>query len=73
MDKKKAIKKAVLLFIAEFVVWMLAALFIGGVIKKDWGAMFSNSNFFILAGVFSLLSAYFDYMKSTGGKADGKK
>lgn len=67
MEKKKALKKAVLLFIAEFVVWMLAALVIGG-IKKDWTAMFSNGNFYILAGVFSLLSAYFDYMKSVGGK-----
>ena len=68
MEKKKAIKKAVFLFIAEFAVWMLAGLLIGGVIKKDWGALFSNSNFFLLAGVFSLLSAYFDFMKSTGGK-----
>ena len=68
MDKKKALKKAVLLFVAEFVVWMLAALVIGKIVKKDWVAMFSNGNFFILATVFSLLSAYFDFMKSTGGK-----
>ena len=68
MDKKKAIKKAVLLFVAEFVVWMLAALVIGKIVKKDWTAMFSNGNFFLIAGIFSLLSAYFDYMKSIGGK-----
>ena len=68
MDKKKAIKKAVLLFIAEFVVWILAALVIGAVFKKDWKALFANGNFFILAGVFSLMSAYFDFQKSTGGK-----
>ena len=68
MEKKKAIKKAVLLFIAEFVVWLLAGLLIGGIFKKDWTIMLTNSNFFILAGVFSLLSAYFDYQKSMGGK-----
>ena len=68
MDKKKAIKKAVLLFVAEFVVWMLAALVIGKIVKNDWTAMFSSGNFFLLAGIFSLLSAYFDYMKSIGGK-----
>ena len=68
MDKKKAVKKAVLLFVAEFVVWILAGLLIGGVIKKDWTALLANTNFYILAAVFSLLSAYFDYQKSTGGK-----
>ena len=65
---KKAFKKAVFLFIAEFVVWMLAGLLIGGVIKKDWTAILTNGNFYILAGVFSLLSAYFDYQKTNGGK-----
>ena len=68
MDKKKAVKKAALLFVAEFVVWILAGLLIGGVIKKDWTALLANTNFYILAAVFSLLSAYFDYQKSTGGK-----
>ena len=65
---KKALKKAVLLFIAEFVVWLIAAVVIGAVAKKDWSALLSNGNFFILAGVFSLLSAYFDYQKSVAKK-----
>ena len=43
-------------------------ILIGGVIKKDWTALLANTNFYILAAVFSLLSAYFDYQKSTGGK-----
>ncbi len=60
---KKALKKAVLLFIAEFVVWLLAAVVIGA-IKGDWRSLLSNGNFYILAAVFSLLSAYFDYTKS---------
>ena len=64
---KKALKKAVLLFIAEFVVWLLAAIVIGA-IKGDWRSLLSNGNFYILAAVFSLLSAYFDYTKSTGKK-----
>ncbi len=68
MEKKKAIKKAVLLFVAEFVVWMLAAIVIGAITKKDWRAMLTNGNFLILAAVFSLLSAYFDYNKSISGK-----
>ena len=68
MDKKKALKKAVLLFIAEFVVWMLAAIVIGAIARKDWRAMLTNSNFLILAAVFSLISAYLDFTKSTGGK-----
>ena len=68
MDKKKAFKKAALLFVAEFVVWLLAAIVIGAIVKKDWSALLANGNFFILAGVFSLLSAFFDFQKSTGGK-----
>ena len=68
MDKKQAIKKAVLLFVAEFVVWMLAALVIGSLSKGSWKALLTNSNFLILAGVFSLFSAFFDYMESTGRK-----
>ena len=36
---KKALKKAVLLFIAEFVVWIIAAIVIGAVAKKDWSAL----------------------------------
>ena len=68
MEKKQAIKKAAFLFIAEFVVWLLAGLLIGGIIKKDWTAILGNGNFYLLAGVFSLLSAYFDYQKSVGGK-----
>ncbi len=68
MDKKAALKKAVLLFIAEFVVWMIAALVIGAVSKQDWRALITNGNFLILATVFSLFSAFFDYMKSTGKK-----
>ncbi len=73
MEKKKAIKKAVMLFIAEFVVWLLAAILIGAIARKDWRALLTNGNFLILAAVFSLLSAYFDFSKSTGGKNDGKK
>ncbi len=68
MDKKQAFKKAALLFIAEFVVWMLAALVIGSVSKGSWKALLTNVNFLTLAGVFSLFSAFFDYMKSTGKK-----
>ena len=68
MDKKKAVKKAVVLFVAEFVVWMLAGIVIGAVTGKGWSAMLTNSNFLLLAGVLSLLSAYFDFMTSTGKK-----
>ena len=67
MDKK-ALKKAVLLFIAEFVVWLLAAIVIGALSKKDWSALLTNGQFLTLAAVFSLFSAYFDYMKSRGKK-----
>lgn len=65
---KKALKKAILLFIAEFVVWMLAALLIGAVTKKDWLAMLTNGNFLILAAVFSAISAFVDYQKTAGKK-----
>ena len=63
---KKALKKAALLFVAEFVVWMLAAIVIGAIFKKDWRAMLTNGNFLLLAGVFSLMSAFFDYQKTNG-------
>ena len=49
-------------------VWMLAAIVIGAVVKKDWRGLLTNGNFLILAAVFSLLSAYFDYQKSVGKK-----
>ena len=61
MDKKK-VKKAVLLFIAEFVVWLLAGIVIGAV-RGDWSSVVTNSNFLLLAAVLSVLSAFFDYMK----------
>lgn len=62
--------KAVLLFVAEFVVWLLAGVVIGA-IKGDWKSILTNGNFYILAGVFSAMSAYFDYQK--GGQKDDKK
>ena len=62
MDKK-AFKKAALLFIAEFVVWLLAGIIIGAIFKGDWRALLTNGNFLILAGVLSLLSAFFDFQK----------
>ena len=65
---KQALKKAIVLFIAEFVVWLLAAIVIGAVVKKDWQSRLTNGNFLILAAVFSLLSAYFDYQKTVGKK-----
>ncbi len=68
MDKKKAIKKAALLFVAEFVVWLLAAIVIGAIFKKSWNALLTNGNFLILAAVFSLISAYVDFTKSVGKK-----
>ena len=56
------LKKSVLLFVAEFVVWMLAGLIIGAV-RGDWKSVLTNGNFYILAAVFSVLSAYLDYQK----------
>ena len=64
MDKK-ALKKAIVLFIAEFVVWLLAGIIIGAIFKKDWRELLTNGNFLILAAVFSALSAFFDFQKST--------
>ena len=61
MDPVK-MKRAVLLFLAEFVVWLLAGVVIGAV-RGDWTSLLHNGNFYILAGVFSLISAYFDYQK----------
>ena len=46
----------------------LAGIVIGAVTGKGWSAMLTNSNFLLLAGVLSLLSAYFDFMNSTGKK-----
>ena len=66
------LKKSVLLFIAEFVVWVLAAIVIGAV-RGDWKSLLSNSTFYIFAGVFSLLSAFLDYQKGGVGRGDGKK
>ncbi len=65
---KKALKKAIFLFIAEFVVWLLAAIIIGAIVKKDWLAMLTNGNFLLLAAVFSVMSAFFDYQKTAGKK-----
>ncbi len=67
MDKKKALKKALLLFVAEFVVWLLAGLVIGA-IKGDWRTILTNGNFLTLAFVFSALSAYLDFNKTTAKK-----
>lgn len=67
MDKK-ALKKAIVLFIAEFVVWLLAGIIIGAIFKKDWRELLTNGNFLILAAVFSALSAFFDFQKSTNKK-----
>ena len=66
MDPVK-LKKAILLFVAEFVVWILAVIVIGA-IRGDWRALLGNGNFYILAGVFSALSAYLDYNKKTEKK-----
>ena len=62
MDPKK-LKRAVLLFVAEFVVWLIAGIVIGAIVKKDWSAMLTNGNFLLLAAVLSALSAFFDYQK----------
>ncbi len=67
MDKK-ALKKAIVLFIAEFVVWLLAGIIIGAIFKKDWRELLTNGNFLILAAVFSALSAFFDFQKSANKK-----
>lgn len=67
MDKK-ALKKAIVLFIAEFVVWLLAGIIIGAIFKKDWRELLTNGNFLILAAVFSALSAFFDFQKSNNKK-----
>ena len=56
------LKKPILLFVAEFVVWLLAGIVIGA-IRGDWKSVLTNGNFYILAAVFSLISAYFDYQK----------
>lgn len=56
------LKKSLLLFVAEFVVWMLAGLVIGAV-KGNWKSVLTNGNFYILATVFSALSAFLDYQK----------
>ena len=53
MDKKQAIKKAALLFVAECVVWLLAAIVIGAVAKGGWNVLLTNGNFLLLAAVFS--------------------
>ena len=67
MDKT-ALKKAIVLFIAEFVVWLLAGIIIGAIFKKDWRELLTNGNFLILAAVFSALSAFFDFQKSNNKK-----
>ncbi len=56
------LKKSLLLFVAEFVVWMLAGLIIGAV-KGNWKSVLTSGNFYILAAVFSALSAFLDYQK----------
>ena len=65
---KKAFKKAALLFVAEFVVWLLAGIVIGAIAKGNWRALLTNGNFLILAAVLSALSAFFDYNKTAGKK-----
>ena len=62
------LKRAVLMFLAEFVVWLLAFIVIGAIFKKDWRELLTNGNFLILAAVFSALSAFFDFQKSTNKK-----
>ena len=66
MDPVK-LKKSILLFIAEFVVWLLAGIVIGA-IRGDWRSLLTNANFYLLAAVFSALSAYFDYSKKNEKK-----
>ena len=65
---KKALKKAIILFIAEFVVWLLAGIIIGAIFKGNWRLLLTNSNFLLLAAVLSALSAFFDFQKSAGKK-----
>ncbi len=67
MDPKK-LKRAALLFVAEFVVWLIAGIVIGAIVKKDWSAMLTNGNFLLLAAVLSALSAFFDYQKPSQKK-----
>ena len=67
MDPKK-LKRAALLFVAEFIVWLLAGIIIGAIAKKDWSALLTNGNFLLLAAVLSALSAFFDYQKPTQKK-----
>ena len=62
MDPKK-LKRAVLLFVAEFVVWLIAGIIIGAIVKKDWSSLLTNGNFLLLAAVLSALSAFFDDQK----------
>jgi len=65
--KQKALKKALLLFVAEFVVWLLAGIVIGAV-RGDWQSQLSNPNFLLLSFVFSAFSAFMDYNKNAGKK-----
>ena len=67
MDPKK-IKRAVLLFVAEFVVWLIAGIVIGAVRKTGWSSVITNGNFLLLAAVLSALSAFFDYQKPSQKK-----
>ena len=67
MDPVK-LKKAILLFVAEFVVWLLAGIVIGAVRKTGWSSVITNGNFLLLAAVLSALSAFFDYQKGAPKK-----
>jgi len=62
MEKQKILKKALLLFAAEFAVWLLAGIVIGKA-KGSWDMMLKNQNFLLLAAVLSALSAFFDYTR----------
>ena len=61
------LKRAVLMFLAEFVVWLLAFIVIGA-IRGDWSSLLHNGSLLLMAVLFSGISAFFDYTKGAGKK-----
>jgi len=55
------------MFLAEFVVWLLAFIVIGA-IRGDWSSLLHNGSLLLMAVLFSGISAFFDYTKGAGKK-----
>ncbi len=70
MDKK-ALKKALVLFVGEIVFWLLAAIVIGA-FKGNWRMLFSNFNFLFLAVLLSVISSVTEYRKNADKKPKRK-